>query len=242
MLVQANKIKEGLELKEIVCVFDQALYAKAAEIKWKHTQTFQNVVLRMGVFHTICNLLSIIGKRFGSAGLRDLAVESGIIAEGSINSVLDGKKYNRGVRLCKLVYEAFFRLAWKQFCQWLKESSPESEVHLSETMKAISYLRSDVCQVALVEVEQNESVSLVLSQFMHFINCLRNSRGPLASFWVSFIDIVGILLDLIRGSREGNWLLHLSSVRQMIPWCFAYDKQNYARYFDNFSFYYSFFL
>lgn len=35
VLTQALKIKESLDLREIVCVFDQALYAKAAEIAWK---------------------------------------------------------------------------------------------------------------------------------------------------------------------------------------------------------------
>ena len=49
----------------------------------------------VGNFHSICSLLSTIGKLFGDAGLRDLAVESGVIAEGSINKVLDGKQYNR---------------------------------------------------------------------------------------------------------------------------------------------------
>ena len=39
-----------------------------------------------------------------------------------------------------------------------------------------------------------------------------------------------ILLGLIRASREGNWELHMASIRAMIPWCFAYDKQNYAQY------------
>ena len=63
-----------VELKEIVCVFDQALYAKAAEITWKHDDKFKNIILRMGAFHTICNLLSTIGKRFQDAGLRDLCV------------------------------------------------------------------------------------------------------------------------------------------------------------------------
>ena len=42
----------------------------------------------------ICNLLSVIGKRFQDAGLRDIAVESGVVAEGSINSVMEGRKYN----------------------------------------------------------------------------------------------------------------------------------------------------
>ena len=30
--------------------------------------------------------------------------------------------------------------------------------------------------------------------------------------------------------REGNWQLHLFAIRKMIPWCFAYDRLNYARY------------
>ena len=64
------------------------------EIKWKNSEVFKKVVIRMGAFHTLCTLLSIIGKRFASAGLTDLAVESGIIAEGSITSMLEGRHYN----------------------------------------------------------------------------------------------------------------------------------------------------
>ena len=71
ILNQVLRVKEALELSEIAVVFDQALYAKAAEISWKHLQ-YDKIVLRMGAFHTVLNLLSIIAKRFGSAGfLRD---------------------------------------------------------------------------------------------------------------------------------------------------------------------------
>ena len=42
--------------------------------------------------------------------------------------------------------------------------------------------------------------------------------------------VEGIVLGLLRVSREGDWDLHLHSVRMMIPWCFAYDKVNYSRY------------
>ena len=65
----------------------------------------------MGVFHTACTLLSITGKRFQDAGLRDLCVESGAVAEGSVAGVLDGRRYNRGVRLHKILREALMRLA-----------------------------------------------------------------------------------------------------------------------------------
>ena len=34
----------------------------------------------------------------------------------------------------------------------------------------------------------------------------------------------------IRGTREINWKLHLAAFRAMIPWFFACDRTNYARY------------
>jgi hypothetical protein len=34
----------------------------------------------------------------------------------------------------------------------------------------------------------------------------------------------------IRATRQVDWDLHLSSFRSMIPWFFACDKVNYARY------------
>jgi len=110
---------ESMELSEIVCVFDQALYAKALEIVWKHQERFGCIVLRMGVFHTLCTMLAILGKRFGEAGFRDLCVESGVIADGSIGGVLDGRKYNRAVRMHKLMNEALMRIVWNGFLQWL---------------------------------------------------------------------------------------------------------------------------
>ena len=48
---------------------------------------------------------------------------------------------------------------------------------------------------------------------------------------MAYIDMVeDILIGILRASCERNWNLHLHAVRNMIPWCFAYDKLNYARY------------
>ena len=63
---------------------DQALFAKAVEITWKDKERFSNIRLRMGTFHTICNALSILGKRSGDGGLKDICVEAELVAEGSI--------------------------------------------------------------------------------------------------------------------------------------------------------------
>ena len=47
---------------------------------------------------------------------------------------------------------------------------------------------------------------------------------------MAYVEMVDILLRLLRADREGDWPLHLSCIRSMIPWCFALHKINYARY------------
>ena len=38
------------------------------------------------------------------------------------------------------------------------------------------------------------------------------------------------MLRLLRSSREGNWHLHMYTIGVLVSWCFAYDRQNYAKY------------
>ena len=199
ILSQTMKIKSELNLDAIVCVFDQALYAKASEIIWKNSDMMKSIVIRMGVFHTILNLLGIIGKRFGDAGLRDVAVESGLIAEGSINSVLDGRSYNRGVRLCKLVFEAFMRLIWTDFF-----SKEQYSHHLTQVKTVSQSVIDDPSHKNMDEMFTSNTWQTLLCDFHSHLDELRNKRGSLASFWMSFVDMASLLLGLIRASREGN--------------------------------------
>lgn len=99
LLQRSLQIRKQLQLPAIVCVFDQALYAKAAEIVWSRRTKFLEIILSRGVFHTLCTLLRILGKRFADAGLQDLPVEAGVVAQGSVSRVLEGRHYNRGIRV-----------------------------------------------------------------------------------------------------------------------------------------------
>ena len=53
--------------------------------------------------------------------------------------------------------------------------------------------------------------------------------GTMTKFWMSYTDLVEIMLDLIRASREGSWRLHLAAVEDLVPWCFTYNRTDYAR-------------
>ena len=58
----------------------------------------------------------------------------------------------------------------------------------------------------------------------------RRDATSLSALWMTYLDLVEVILALIRISREGNWMCHLAAIRQMTPWCFAYDEGNYAQF------------
>lgn len=230
VLNQSDNIRKTLKLEKVVVVLDQALYAKATEIQWKHHDKFQNVILRMGTFHTICNFLSVIGKRFQGSGLKSIIIEAGVVAEGSISGVLEGRQYNRGVRTHKYMYEALLRLAWKEFLLWMQEHHADHVPSVEAGLEVIRDLHEDLSQKVFEETLMNEELQGLMHYFTEYMDELRNNNGPLSAYWMSYIDMVSILIGLIRGTREGNWQLHMACIREYIPWVFAYDKVNYARY------------
>ena len=79
-------------------------------------------------------------------------------------------------------------------------------------------------------VLKEESFQKMQNSFQEYCDLLRNENGTMSQFWMSYIDLVSTLLNLLRASREGNWILHLKSIREMLPWCFAYNRTNYSRY------------
>ena len=227
VLRRAECCRQELHLESIVVVMDQALFAKAAEIAWKKKLEYQNILLVMGAFHTTCNALSIMGKRFEDAGLRDLCVESGLLAEGSCAGVFNGKMYNRATRAHKCIYEAFMRLIWYEFSNWLKETKQVQPI-LNE--KAYTELATSQGEAVLTSLLESEEFRELHAHWAEFLDVLRYHNGNLCAFWMSYIDMVDILLGLLRASREGDWSLHLHANESLLPWCFAYDKINYARY------------
>ena len=66
--------KDALKISEIICVFDQSIFAKAAEVRWKSPEKYKDCVLVVGAFHMVMSFMSILAKRYVDAGLRDTLV------------------------------------------------------------------------------------------------------------------------------------------------------------------------
>ena len=65
---------------------------------------------------------------------------------------------------------------------------------------------------------------------MNYIKDLKDNGSDLVRFWPSYLHLCELALNLIFGTRPGDWELYLACIEEVIPWAFAYDRLNYARY------------
>ena len=55
-------------------------------------------------------------------------------------------------------------------------------------------------------------------------------KCPQFLYWATVLDFEHICLQLVRAMREADFSLYLKAIRELLPWMFALDSQNYARW------------
>ncbi|XP_077968888.1 uncharacterized protein LOC144422864 [Styela clava] len=224
VLEKSVAIADELDLHSVVVVFDQAIYAKAQKIRWSNPLFYKRLVLRLGEFHTCMSFLSVIGKRYESSGLSDILIESRVVAPGSINSIMHGRHYNRSIRAHKLVFEALHRMRWNVF---IKNQSLQSKAKVFDLASKLNNAYTD--PQLFKQICESKEVRSLMVDYQLFIEH-QSKMNKTFSLWSSYIDMVELLLQFIRATRDGLWDLHLATLHKMLPWFFAYDHINYARY------------
>ena len=171
IIFQVKAKSEALGLQSADLVFDHAIYAKALEILCnpanKHLNDFIN--LRMGGFHACGIFIAVIGKRFSSAGLKDVIIETNVVGPGTIESLMKGKQYNRGVRVMKTVFEALQRLKLNAFEEWLHEKQ--------KIQKLADFLESEEFS-SLIQNRNNNNMKVTVEKF-HVLFALINEFDDL---------------------------------------------------------------
>ena len=77
-------------------------------------------------------------------------------------------------------------------------------------------------------LQSNELQELCTSVITYKDNVAQKST--MTKFWLSFLEMIEVLLNLIYATRLGKWDPYIETIRSILPWCFAYDRQNYSRY------------
>ena len=191
-------------------------------------QKFGKVIIRIGVFHTICSLFGAIGKHVKESGFEDIIIiEDGVCASGSQQKLVSGKHYNRALCVHKLMLEALERLLLNVF-----QSQEESSEALSdETLNLIRQLSEKPDSEEFTNVTRREDFRRLYNSYNTFKNWIRNgSLGKTAQFWIGYMDLIWLILTFIRATKENNFHLHLTTLHKLCPMIFAYNHHNYSRY------------
>ena len=164
------------------------------------------------------------------SGLSDVWVESGVYSECTSDNILARKSWNRAIRAHKLTLEALTHLYLTSFMQWQDQKGKTSYTECSKLPRdigaSINIAQSNDTKNALSVLFQ--SLDPFLSDMQEFYSEMVTNATFI--FWKQYMDMVEILLCFIRGEREGNWLLHISTFQEMLPFMIIYDHVNYTRW------------
>ena len=78
----------------------------------------------------------------------------------------------------------------------------------------------------LVEQEDSDEKTVTFEEWCGF----RSKESPLFQFWFLILNMELTILTLIRAFREGNFALYRESLAELIPYFFANNNVNYARW------------
>ena len=110
------------------------------------------------------------------------------------------------------------------------ENNPSKTASIQKTKDTLGYLASSPSGATYQQYSGSKEFEDYFHMLLDYKTQIFENGGQLAQFWLSFLDMVGTLLNTIYATRAGNWVLLLESYRDMIPYTFAYDHLNYAKY------------
>lgn len=162
-----------------------------------------------------------------------LLADSNVYAPTTVDLMLQGKQFHRAVRGITLAFEALTQQLLTAFFEWLEEKKrmPDIWSQLAEALTAMGAPTTSMLPQAADAMKEVEE--LVGSIFIPLLNEFReqgSAQSPTFRYWIMFLEAAQLLLLNIRAEREGDWQLHLHSFTKMIPYYFATNRPNYARW------------
>ena len=144
----------SLQVGQQYCIvtFDLAEAKKVYYLVWQQPD-FQNVIVRMGVFHTICSIFGALGKMMKWSGLSEIVIEAGVCASGSLDKVMSGKHFNRALLVHKVMLEALERLLLEKF----EQSLPQTEILSQEASELVLNLSKKPTLDSLQKMKENDA-------------------------------------------------------------------------------------
>lgn len=210
--------------------FDLNIAKVALKIQNSHPyQLYKPLFIHLGMFHVMLAFFHAIGKFIANSGLTNVMVDSGIIADGSINGFLAGKHFNRCKRLHPLVALALRMILFRRFLH-------KNGIELSEqTIQYFVGFRKKTYENPKIE---DDVIKKLINDYDAFEQgAYEGKLGKTCQFYGIYLRLVDYYLLLERSLRTANFDLFLHILPKINAIFFVCNQQNYSRwlakYIDN---------
>lgn len=209
-----------------IITFDQPLYLKALLIisNAPANSPLKKIVLLLGGFHTVMSFLGCIGSLMEDMGLQE-TFET-IYAANSVTHMMSGKAFSRAVRGHFIVDNAVNTLLREIVPQVNGERQNDWNAMLSEIDGLYEKVFSG--HIQLDEVTTHEILKSAKEIFEQVKQRL-SQKSRTAKLWIQYTDMIQLLRSFIRSERTGNWILHLVTLKKMLPYFAAAGHNHYAK-------------
>jgi len=156
---QSLKIAEECNETYMQVTYDLAVAKLAYQIQSTESPRFDKLFIHIGTFHVMMTYFKAVGKFIDNCGLTSLMENAEIIANGSINSYIQSKHFNRCKKLHPLSSLALQILHFESFIE-------ETEIIITESMK--TYFNEFKKKNSLSPMIEHPDVLLLLEKYKEY--------------------------------------------------------------------------
>ena len=204
--------------------YDLNIAVKAYSIQSIMAPKFDRLVILLGEFHLELAFFGAVGTYISDSGLEYLLIESGVLAEGSVNGFVKGKVFNRCTRLHQLVAAVFEAKLFEKFL----EASPKDYELILNQIRTTDYDDLE----AIRKVTECQEFSSMCAEFEKYLHCaIHNEFGENIAYWAIYVYMINrIYRELQRAVRTNNVELYLKVLPCIADLFYALNRPNYARW------------
>jgi hypothetical protein len=171
----------------------------------------------------MCCYVGALGKMMEGSGCEEVILQAGICASGSIAQDMDGKHFNRAMRVHTLMLDAVQRLLLSAF---MRETgrNVEADTRFKCLAESPDYHK-------FLDVYASESDQQFVDEYKTVVESVRKGAiGKTAQFWVQYCDAVWVLLLFQKAIKQNDVIVYVQCLRSLCSLVFSANRLNYARY------------
>ena len=215
--------------QDVIPVFsDQGVFQIITDLVMSYPDKFVDIYPMMGMFHYAKVLLRCGGRLLLASGLDDGLIEAEVFGKKIVQSVLAGSHYVRAFKGMLIIEEVLTLLKWRSFLDSHADEveTPFIEEAVEVKIKLAQNKKTDLGEQFHTLVSHSDTLHKKFDQFIE--EC--EAKSEVCQYLGQFKHIVDVIKHMIAADREGNWPLHIASVRESMKILRAFDCINYLRY------------